>query len=266
MTHPKKQENNLSLAVLFICVISFFASISILFKIFFLIKESNFDTKHSFNVEVRDATNINVISFSPAQNSISVLEVDEKVKTNDIGSLLELPIDARINLFDDEFDSSHIPTILIKSSFAFSRKLENMTVLDAFRLSLFARSVSGNSLVIKKLPQNLIDSDQNLLIESSFKDSVIDGEKKAIEIVNATDVFGLGARLATFVTNIGGDVILVSTREREEKSKIIYSNKQSYTVERLSKYLNFPKEKTDKKSVADVIIIIGQDSLEDIKF
>lgn len=266
MTHPKKQENNLSLAILFICVILFFASISILFKIFFLIKESNFDTKHNFNVEIKDATNINVISFSPGQNSISVLEVDEKVKTNDIGSLLELPIDARINLYDDEFDSSHIPTILIKSSFPFSRKLENMTVLDAFRLSLFARSVSGNSLVTQKLPQNLIDSDRNLLIESSFKDPVIDGEKKTIEIVNAADVFGLGARLATFVTNIGGDVILVSTREKSEKSKIIYSNKQSYTVERLSKYLNFPKEKTDKESVADVIIIIGQDSLEDIKF
>ena len=266
MTHPKKQSNNLNLAVLFIGVVLFFTTISIGFKIFFLVKESKFDTKHNFNVEVKDLSNINVISFSPKQNKIFVIEVDEKVKTNNIGSLLGLPIDARVNLFDNEFESNHISSVLIKSSFSFPKKLENMTVLDAIRLALFAKSVSPNSLVIEKLSYDLINTDQNSLIESSFKDSTIDDEKKAIEIVNATDVFGLGGRLANLITNIGGDVILVSTKEKSKTSKIIYSNKKSYTVERLSKYLGFPIEETDKESVADVIIVIGEDAFSEIKF
>lgn len=266
MTHKKKEGNNLSLAVIFIFVILFFASISIFFKIFFLVKESSFDGSHNFNLEVKDATNINLISFSPGQHSISVLEVDPKVKTNDAGSFFKIPIDARINLFDDEFDSNHIPSVLIRSSFSFSKKLENMTVLDAFGLFLFARSVSGSSLEINKLSQNSINDNQDSLVASSFKDLAIDKEKKTIEIVNATEVFGLGSRLATFVANIGGDVILVSTNEKSQKSKIIYSGNESYTVKRLSKYLNFKSEKTDKEALADVIIVIGEDTLENIKF
>ncbi len=265
MTHTKKKLNNLNhnlrLAVFFILFVLFFASVSIAFKIFFLVKESSFDGKHNFNVELTDATNINVISFSPGDKSISVLETDPKIKTNNIGALLKLPIDARINL-TAEFDSNHIPQALIKSSYVFSKKLERMTVLDALRLAFFA-SVRGNSLEVQKLSQESINS-QTLI--SNFKDPAIKAEKKAIEIVNATEVFGLGSRLATLVTNIGGDVILVTTRQNEKKSKVIYYGKESYTVERLGQYLDFPIEKTQHKSVADVIIIIGENNLGSLKF
>ncbi len=266
MTHKKKPDNNLSLALLFIFVILFFASVSIFFKIFFLVKESSFDGDHNFNLEVKDATNINLISFSPKDKTISVLEVDPSIKTNNAGKYFKLPIDARVNLYDDEFESDHIARTLIKSSFSFSKKLENMTILDAFRLALFSRSVSGSSLEINKVSESLINASGNSLIAENFKDQAIDKEKKTIEIVNATEVFGLGSRLATFVTNIGGDVILVSTKEKTLKSKIIYKGDENYTVKRLSNYLNLKSEKTDKDSVADVIIIIGEDALENIKF
>lgn len=265
MTH-KKPANNLSLALVFIFVVLFFASVSIFFKIFFLVKDSSFDADHNFNLEVKDATNINLISFSPKDKTIFVLEVDPKVKTNNAGQFFKLAIDARVNLYDDEFENNHIGRMLIKSSFSFSKKLENMTILDAFRLALFSRTVSGGSLEVKKLSENLANGNDYSLIESGFKDKLIDKEQKTIEIINATDTFGLGSRLATLVTNIGGDVILVGTKEKTSKSKIIYAGQESYTVKRLSKYLNIKSEKTKKESVADVIIVIGEDILENIKF
>lgn len=262
----KKPANNLSLALVFIFVVLFFASISIFFKIFFLIKDSSFDADHNFNLEVKDATNINLISFSPKDKTLFILEVDPKVKTNNAGQFFKLPIDARVNLYDGEFESNHIGIMLIKSSFSFSKKLENMTILDAFRLALFSRTISNNSIEVKKFSEGLANTNDYSLIESGFKDNVIDKEQKTIEVINATDTFGLGSRLATLVTNIGGDVILVGTKEKTNKSKIIYSGEESYTVKRLSEYLNIKTEKIEREGVADVIIIIGEDSLENIKF
>jgi predicted RecB family nuclease len=49
-------------------------------------------------------------------------------------------------------------------------------------------------------------------------------------------------------------------------SKIIYYGQESYTVKKLSAYLGFTAQESDKKGIADVIIIIGKDKIGKLNF
>ena len=58
---------------------------------------------------------------------------------------------------------------------------------------------------------------------------------------------------------MGGIVVLVNTSSKEQKiSKILFTD-DSYTVDKLSKRLNIPKEKNKDVSISDIVIIVGED-------
>jgi len=77
----------------------------------------------------------------------------------------------------------------------------------------------------------------------------------------------LGTRVATLITNIGGSVVLISTSgQTAQKSNITYYGNKSYTVKKISSYLGIPALQTSVKGVADVIITIGKDKVEDSNF
>lgn len=265
MTHTKKDKpENFRLAILFIAVVLFFAFVSFSFKIFFLVKESTFDPNNNFNVEIVEGGERDVVSFSPKDKTISVLQIGPKINTQNLSLFLSIPIDAKISTDDKSFDPNHITSFFIKSTFAFHKNFVQLTSLDSLRLALFARTVSGSFVKIETI--NGQETEDLKIISQSFKDSGIEEEGLSIEVVNATDTFGLGSRLAALISNIGGSVILVSTKDVQKKSEIIYQNDEGYTVKRLSKYLEFPKAKTNKRGVADVTIIIGEDKVEGGKF
>ena len=57
---------------------------------------------------------------------------------------------------------------------------------------------------------------------------------------------------------MGGIVVLVNTSSKEQKvSKILFTD-DSYTVDKLSKRLNIPKEKNKDVSISDIVIIVGE--------
>jgi hypothetical protein len=88
-----------------------------------------------------------------------------------------------------------------------------------------------------------------------------------MQIINASDVSGVGGRLANLVVNLGGDPILVTTAgNAQNASKIIYYQTKSYTVKRLSSYLGFPAQESDKQGISDITIIIGEDKVNKLNF
>lgn len=265
MTHTKKEANNLSLAVIFIGVILFFISLSILFKMFFLFRQSQFDGSNKFNVQIVDSKKTEIISFSPKENSISVLKLDRRVE-GDLSKNLEIPIDGIIVFKNYQFNDSNISSALIHSIFSFGNTRFKLTSIDLIRLTLFSRKVPRNSIYIKELMQNYTDTQRFNVLYLIFKDPLIFTENNSIEIINATDVFGLGNRLATLISAIGGNVIFVKSQDPQSKSKIQYLGNKNHTIERISKYLNFPAEQIKSRGVSDVIITIGKDSLKNLKF
>lgn len=246
-TEPK---NNLRLALLFTIVLSFFIVISLSFRVFFLVKESKYDGHHSFNIAYKTKQKTSYVSFSPEAKSISVLNTNSNFKNY-------VPIDAFIY---DQFDSSDISLDLIKTGFGL-KKSDDITVIDAFRLAIFARSVPKDSVSNREYLSDgsEVQNRENLLL--TFKEKIITDEGKTIEIINATTVPGLGSRLENFITLMGGNVIIVRSQERGE-SEVRYYGEESYTLNRINEFLNFKTVKTDERDVADIVIIIGEEGIE----
>ncbi len=262
----KKEGKNLKLAGLFVLLVLGLIILSLLLKVFFIFKNSKFDAEHRFVVAVMNNGKLNMVSFSPQNKSISILKVENKIKRDDISKTLEVPVDAIIES-KQELNKNNVSNILLKTFLPFGNSVNKLNIVDAFRLFLFSRGVPLNSVYQREFSNELNDAQKETILSLTFTDPTIYQENLSIQVINATNVSGLGTRLANFITNIGGNVILVSTQDKESKmSKIIYYQKPSYTVTKLSSYFGFPLEKSEQKEVSDVIIIIGTDKISSNKF
>jgi len=260
----KKQENsNVKLAGIFIIFVLGLIILSTLFKFFLIVKSSRFDGSHSFIVNFVGERENNIVAFSPQNKSLSTLIVDNPQR--DSVKALEIPVDGEIAAGD--FNKDKVSEALLKSVLSLGKSLKHLTILDALRLFIFSETVPANNVNIREITSGLNDAQKATLIALSFNDPDIYQENQSIQIINAADVFGAGGRLAALITNIGGNVILVSTSDQTAKnSKITYFQNESYTVKKLSNYLGIPAEKSDNRGVADVIITVGKDVVGGSKF
>ena len=262
----KKREGNIKLATAFIFLVFCLIILSMLYKFFVTLRESKFDGAHKFVVAFvgRQTT---VVSFSPQTNSISSLKIDTRVNPVGISGFLEAPIDGMIFINKNSISDRDIPGILFTSSVPFGNKLSGITEIDAFRLFLFSKAVPSTSIYDRELSSGLNDAQTSAIISLTFNDPTIVQENKSIQIINAANAYGLGSRLATFIANIGGNVILVTTANNiSNSSKIIYSGKKTYTVEKLSEYLGMPLIKSGQQGLSDVTIVIGTDKINSKNF
>jgi hypothetical protein len=257
MPKKKVKQGNLKLAGIFIAVVLGLIFLSFTVKLAFVIKGSKFDGNHKFNVLFKGNNEEDIVSFSPNPRSISILKIVNP--STDLANTIAVPIDGTIKVKGD-LNISDLLTILFKSEFPMGNKVGNLTFLDLFRLALFSRTVSSNTTYLREFSSNFSNAQKNTIISLTFTDPSVYEENQSIEIINATTVNGLGAKFALFITNIGGNPILISNSDNQEsKSKIIYFGEESYTVKRLSAYFNIPKEKASQRGIADVIIVLGKD-------
>lgn len=262
MNHKKAESSNLRLAVIFITVVVFFVLFSVVLKFAFLVKESKFDGNNKFNVQIIDPQKTEIISFSPSDNSISILKIGRRIN-GDLSRNLQVPIDGII-VYEKNFNDSKITSSLLAGFL--NNKIYKMTSFDLARLVLFSRRVQKSSTYTRNFVENYSPTQKFNILYLTFKDPLIFTENQSIEIINATDVYGLGNRLATFISAMGGNVIFVKGDEVLDKSQITYNDKETYTVKRIKSAINFPAVKTEERGVADVIIVIGKDSLKKLNF
>ncbi len=266
MVKSGREGKNLRLAGVFVFLVVGLIVMSLAVKIIFIVRDSHFDGSHKFNVVFSSEKTLSVASFSPSNNSFSVLKINENIKPEDVSKKLEVPIDGIIVATDD-ITEKNISSTIFKSLLPLGNSYKNMTIFDVVRVFLFSRSVSDGSVYVRELSSSLNPVQRSTVITLSFTDPSIYQENQSIEIINSTTVFGLGGRAATAISNMGGNVILVSGSDSlENTSKIQYFGDYTYTVKKLSDFLGFPVEKLDKKAVADVIITIGKDSVGKINF
>ena len=260
-----KDGKNLRFAGLFIVVVLGLIFVSALFKFFLIVKTSRFDGSHNFIVSFVGKDREAVVSFSPQNRSLSILDIDSVYKYKDLTKTFEIPIDGTI--ISQNPNSSNISSMLLKSAFSFGQSLKKLTILDVLRLFLFSKTIPQNNIYERQLLSSLNDAQKSTVISLSLTDTSVYQENQAIQIINASDIGGLGSRLAALVTNIGGNVVLVSTSDKTaQNSKIVYFGKESYTVKKMSSYLGISPEDSDQRGVADVIIIIGKDKADGLNF
>ena len=259
-----KNGSNLKLAGLFIVIVIGLILISGLFKLLLIVKESKFDGSHNFIVSFVGKNKTQVISFSPQGRTISILDTESK-NNNDLAKTLGIPIDGTVTF--QASDKNNISSALLRSAFSLGSSLKKITILDAFRLFLFDKTVPQNNIYERQLSPGLNDAQKSTVISLSMTDAAVYQENQAIQVIYASNVEGLGSRLAVVVANIGGNVVLVSTSDKiAQDSKIVYFGKESYTVKKISSYLGISPESSTQKGVADVIITIGTDKAENLSF
>jgi len=262
MRKKKTTQRNLGIAAGFSFIVLGLIFFSLILRVLILLGESKFDGMNSFTVVINQKKEGQIINFSPKDESISILNVKDREGQN-LGVSLEIPIDGSFSV-GEKVNGKNLSSALSGNIFNF-RDQKELNFMDFLRLSLFTNTVKQNAVNEETISKESDIQELLRIISSFFVDPVILEEKQSIEVINTTDVPGLGNRLAVLITNMGGNVILVSTGDRAEKSEVLYI-KKTYTAERLAKVLRFKLTETKKKSIPDVIIIIGKDALEDLKF
>ena len=259
-------ETNLRLAGLFVLLVCGLIILSLLLKVLFVFRDSKFDGSHSFVVGFIGQSQTKLVDFNPQGATLSIINVSGVSDKNSLERTLGIPVDGVVEVRQNIQDKD-ISQTLLKSASPFSSSLEGLTFIDALRLSVFAKTVQAGAIYDRDFPPSLNDSQKATVLSLSFTDPTVYQENQAIQIINASNVSGVGSRLAALLTNIGGSPILVTTADNPQTaSKIIYYQQESYTVRKLSSYLNFPAEKSDKKGIADVTIIIGTDKVDKRNF
>lgn len=265
----KNHNRSLNLAIIFFAVFVFLIIVSLICKVVALVNRSIFDGENQITINVIDdnKNKSKLISFSPKNNSIYIVDIINSEESKNIKSALEIPIDEVIYT-KKEINEKNLKQVLFLYSIPFLKDKTSLTIVDFIRLFLYANSVPTNSLYSKQISlKSNFSLIKNSGIYSFFIDPKIAEEKASIEIINGTNVFGLGNKLASFISNTGGNVIMVSNADREEvNSKIIYFEKESYTVKKLARILNLKKEKAKNKKFGEITIVIGKDSLNDLRF
>ncbi len=259
------QSNNFKLVLLFISAVIFLIVLSLTVRIFTIVKNSKFDGAHAFNIAIYRENDVLLTSILPDTHSVSILTL-KGVLHKPAGQLLGIPVDGQITTRSQSSEktlSSHLESVILHTN----RGNSDLTLFDAVRLYFFAKGVQSRNVVMHELslPQdvNVLDN----VAVALFSDGTIASEKVSVGIINSTSVTGLGNRLARVVTNIGGNVVSVSSDdENSKKTSITYYGEKSYTATRLGKILGVEPTQTKTQGISDVTVVIGEDNLSNKSF
>lgn len=270
MPKRRKKEwnsNNTKLAISFFILVFGVVIFSLIIKGISIVRQSKFDSSHRFTISISNGKNFEIVSFSPMSRSISVLKLNEDIGGTNIQKLLAVYTDGEINSRFMDLNNQ-TPTILMwRTLINFNKVKTNLTIFDALRLLFFSKIVPVNEVITKNFSLNLTTLEIDKITASLFTDKSIEKDNKTIEVVNGTDVAGLGNWFSRLLTNIGCNIVLVSTSDSPvETSTISYFGKKTYTVERLEKILGFKTIKRGEQAIADIIVLVGKDDLSHLAF
>lgn len=260
------ESRGLKTFFIYTLIVLFFIFISLAVKIFFVVKASKFDERHNFTFTVSENDWVKkVIFYNPTKSSTTTItlkgdEVNEKSVNRILGYLPDATIETnnRVNI------ESETPALLRNLGLRYNSIKTDLTFLDIFRLAIVAyKTTAHEEQVSIKENHYLNDND----IKGIFIDDEISAEDISIQIVNASGISGLGKRLEISLSRLGCNVISVITSQKKEKlSALQYYGEKTYTLHKLSKLLGFSQKKLDNKQIADIVIIIGDESKSDSKF
>lgn len=257
---PKKRgkvkKNNLKIGIIFSVLISLLILLSLFVKVINVLQQGKYDSNYPFSLRVISGKDTAFLSVSEKEKKIDIL----KVAGLDKQEPLLFPSEGEVS-------ASSLPTSNVSSFFRSllgTKKVEsNLTIVDILRLYLFSRSIDSKDVTIENISKAVHANDK--AAGSLFLDQEIVLEDKRIEVVNATGVYGVGNNVAKLLTNLGANIVFVSTADKNEKESAIYFHgEKGYTVKRLERVLGLKTLKREGESISDITVRIGQDSLKSI--
>lgn len=259
---PTDPSNSLKTFYLYAWLVLSFICVSLLIRGIFLFQQNVFNPSQHFTLSVIDKGTVKeIISFNPQIPGITVLKVNDKsIPYQTLAKDFGVTSDGYLQL-DNTMPLTTDVTALMWSSIIHNASLHtNLTIFDTVRLFLLSKNVATNNEVITDVTlhnQNIATDTQ---IAQALTDSDIASESISIQIINATDIAGMGQRLGKVLTNIGANVVDVSSAQNvQKKTTIAYYGDESMTLNHLQKLLTVTATEVRTQPIANIVITIGTD-------
>ncbi len=243
--------------------------LSFMIRLFYLIGDSKFDGKHRYNLVIGDLPAgrqvhrvSGLMSFEPVTSSLSLLIFpnNSNLSFSDFNRKFGVIPDGYIKTRYSYSLERVIPNILQSFLVHSNNILTNINYYDLLRLYLYAKKVPVSSIIVEEASISDDVRDFNKDASLLLTDNVASAENISVQIVNAAGQSGLGGRLERVILNFGGSVVSVKTALIIEPiSKIQYYGQETYTLNKLERYLSIKKERLDKEDIARIVITIGED-------
>lgn len=253
---------------LYTAIVCFFILLSLSIKAYFILKASRFDGKSQFIVAVaKNEITKEIIVFHPTEQSILLLTFSgnaEKVGSlgRDFAIIPDGVVDTSVDL-----PLASISQTLRTVVFHYYALKTNLTIFDLTQLMINAQKVAINDLTTKDVTLSKNSESNSQLLTNVFTDEKIFSENISIQIINASGTSGIGNRLEKSLSNLGCNVISVTTaRDNERRSQIQYFGQPTYTLRKLINLLGFTTAATKVQPIADIVITIGEDNSSPEKF
>jgi len=247
--------------LLYTVLVFFVIIVSLSVKAIFIIQKNKFDG-NNLNLAISQNDNIvDILGFNSIKKSISILKIEKsKLDEASVGQELGIIPDAKIESNIDISGESTV-SILKRAALMDSSIKTNLTIFDIVQLIILTKSASGKDIQVNEITLPVQDYQIDKINSNLFKNDTLISENVSIQVINATGKPGLGQRLGRILTNIGANVVSISTSNTtQHQSKIQYFGSTSYTVEKLKKLLDYPVERVDKETIANITIIIGENN------
>lgn len=255
-----RQSSSLKTFLVYSYIVAFLILTSVAIKSFFIFKENKL---HDGNIVIAVSTEDHmkaVIGIDKERGEAAVLRIDTDNFTADAAWYdLGILTDAEIVINDDV--SRYSPGEIVKEVLLNLRNVDtDLTFFDAFKLFTSKKIKNYNSESDFILSNAESTSNVENVIQEFFSDSSIVDEGATIQVINSTAVSGLGQRLEKALVNKGATIVSVTNQEKlQERSEIKSALDNSYTVKKLERLLDLKTADLTENSIADIIIIIGED-------
>lgn len=261
----KPPQSSLRTFKLFLIIVSFFILISLFFKLFLAVRSSKYDSSHRFTIGVlrQDRSLSEVVSFDPVMKSMVTLSVEGREPGLSPEQIMGVGFDGTIIALQREDTKTLLTDALLHRSHVKS----TVSGIDLVRLWLFANGLPQTSRLSRTLNLPLDGGEIDKLSASLFADSALSDNNASIQIINGTTEPGFGQRLERMLSNMGANVVVVSTAPTPiTQTTLVYFGPETETVKRLGQLLDLIPEKGGMKKIADIVITLGESSSDTLEF
>lgn len=261
------ESNSLKTFYLYLFIVLVLILISSLIKGFFIFQQSKYNPSHDFTIAVVVQKNVKeVIAFHPQIPSIAILTIQNTVPYTSLAKSYGISTDAYIQSNTNDIPSD-VATFMWSSLLHTADWQTNLTAYDKIRLLLFSRDVTVNNKTNNTITLSKESTASDTTVTNALTDQDISDENISIQIINATDITGFGQRLGRVLTNMGANVVDISTAQNtQQKSTIQYFGNETYTVKVLEKLLGIKATKLTRQTIADIIVTLGKDKRNAVQF
>lgn len=249
--------------IIFCAIVGLLITLSLSVKLFLAIKESKFDWNHQFILFLHtDPNAAKYVVFGPSDHSIAILDVKGKIEKKQLDKQLGVTTEGTVKLDGHLSKEQDIDRALLIAIFQYVKIEKSVSLYDLLRLFLFTKTVPGTKISFERITLPYHEEIQNHRIQALFLDEKIRDEAVAIEVINGTNISGVGGRIERMITILGGNVVSVATAKNEVTTTTLMTNDlSSYTSKRLGKLFGIQATQIQKNGLSDIILSVGTDSL-----